>query len=135
MLLFVDESGHDCCGTPYEVLAGVAVDEASLWNLIEAIRHEEIRTFGVALAEASIEVKGVKSLNSGRYTRSSTPTTSARKRPHLKKQRQCPAEAKQSLRGYNRSPPPERKPNFTKFHLHLRPLSGSHRMAPAWELR
>lgn len=27
MLLFVDESGHDRSGTPYEVLAGVAVAE------------------------------------------------------------------------------------------------------------
>jgi hypothetical protein len=34
MLLFLDESGHDHSGTPCEVLAGVAVAEDNLWNLV-----------------------------------------------------------------------------------------------------
>jgi len=34
MLLFVDESGHHESGTPYEVLAGVAISEDNLWNLV-----------------------------------------------------------------------------------------------------
>ena len=62
MLLFIDESGHDHVATPYEVLAGVAVAEADLWNLIEAVRAEELRLFGLSLREAGAEIKGVKSL-------------------------------------------------------------------------
>lgn len=62
MLLFIDESGHDHVATPYEVLAGVAVSETDLWNLIEAIRAEELRLFGLSLREAGAEIKGVKSL-------------------------------------------------------------------------
>ncbi len=62
MLLFIDESGHDQVATPYEVLAGVAVAELDLWNLIEAIRAEELRIFGMSLREAGAEIKGVKSL-------------------------------------------------------------------------
>ncbi|MCX8092428.1 MAG: DUF3800 domain-containing protein [Verrucomicrobiae bacterium] len=64
MLLFVDESGHDHGEAPYEVLAGVAVSERDLWNLIQAIRHEELRFFGVHLAEVGIEFKGRKLLKS-----------------------------------------------------------------------
>lgn len=62
MLLFIDESGHDHVATPYEVLAGVAIAETDLWNLIEAIRAEELRLFGLSLREAGAEIKGVKSL-------------------------------------------------------------------------
>ncbi|MEI6277795.1 MAG: DUF3800 domain-containing protein [Verrucomicrobiae bacterium] len=62
MLLFIDESGHDHVATPYEVLAGVAVAEPELWNLIEAIRAEEMRIFGMNLRAAGAEIKGVKSL-------------------------------------------------------------------------
>jgi hypothetical protein len=62
MLLFIDESGHDHAVTPYEVLAGVAVAESDLWNLIEAVRAEELRIFGISLREAGAELKGVKSL-------------------------------------------------------------------------
>jgi hypothetical protein len=41
MLLFIDESGHDRSGTPYEALAGVAIAEENLWNLVRAIRAAE----------------------------------------------------------------------------------------------
>lgn len=46
MLLFIDESGHDGKAMPCEVLAGVSVAEADLWNLIRAIRHAETEHFG-----------------------------------------------------------------------------------------
>lgn len=46
MLLFIDESGHDGREMPCEVLAGVAIAEADLWNLVRAIRHAEIEHFG-----------------------------------------------------------------------------------------
>ncbi len=62
MLFFIDESGHDHGEAPYEVLAGVAVAEADLWNLIQAIRAAEIQFFGVHLAEVGVEFKGNKLL-------------------------------------------------------------------------
>ena len=46
MLMFIDESGFDHSGTPYEVLAGVAVAEDSLWNLVRAVRGTERECFG-----------------------------------------------------------------------------------------
>jgi hypothetical protein len=46
MLLFVDESGHNRREMPYEVLAGIAVAEDNLWNLVQAIRSAEKDNFG-----------------------------------------------------------------------------------------
>jgi len=46
MLLFVDESGQDDCEMPCEVLAGIAVAEKDLWNLVKAIRAAEKECFG-----------------------------------------------------------------------------------------
>jgi hypothetical protein len=62
MLFFIDESGHDHGDAPYEVLAAVAVAEADLWNLIQAIRATEIEFFGVHLAKVGVEFKGNKLL-------------------------------------------------------------------------
>ena len=62
MLLFIDESGTDHKGTPYEVLAGVAVESRNLWKLIQSVRALERETFGVTLADAGIEFKGKKLL-------------------------------------------------------------------------
>lgn len=45
--LFLDESGHDLKESPYEVLAGVSVEDRDLWNLIEAIKDAEERNFGL----------------------------------------------------------------------------------------
>jgi len=56
MLFFIDESGHDHGDAPYEVLAAVAVAEADLWNLIQAIRSAEVE------AEVGVEFKGNKLL-------------------------------------------------------------------------
>jgi hypothetical protein len=46
VLLFIDESGFDESGTPCEVLAGVAIAEDSLWNLVRAVRGAEKELFG-----------------------------------------------------------------------------------------
>src|SRR4030042_951005 len=46
MLLFIDESGHDHQDMPCEALAGVAISEGSLWNLVRAIRAAEREYFG-----------------------------------------------------------------------------------------
>jgi hypothetical protein len=62
MLLFIDESGHDHKETPYEVLAGVAIRERDLWNLIQTIRNAELEFLGVHMAEVGLEMKGRKLL-------------------------------------------------------------------------
>jgi len=58
MLLFLDESGTDHREAPYEVLAGVAIRERDLWNLVQAIRAAEIEFFGISLGEVGVELKG-----------------------------------------------------------------------------
>lgn len=62
MLLFLDESGHDHSGTPCEVLAGVAVTEDNLWNLVRAIRAAEREHFGDYLRVFLVEERKAKRL-------------------------------------------------------------------------
>jgi len=62
MLLFIDESGHDHKAAPYEVLAGVAIRERDLWNLIQAIRNAELEFLGLHMADVALEMKGRKLL-------------------------------------------------------------------------
>jgi len=61
MLFFIDESGQDRLEAPYEVLAGVAIREHDLWNLLQAIRSAETDIFGVRLSEYGVEFKGKSS--------------------------------------------------------------------------
>ena len=59
MLLFIDESGHDGHKMPCEVLAGVAIAEDNLWNLVQAIRSTEREHFGDYLRNLlTSEIKG-----------------------------------------------------------------------------
>ncbi len=68
MLLFVDESGHHKSGTPCEVLAGVAIAEDVLWNLVRAIRSAEKERFGDYLRNLlGNETKGRKLLKTKRF--------------------------------------------------------------------
>lgn len=62
MLLFLDESGFDQSGTPCEVLAGVAVAEDSLWNLVRAVRAAERELFGDYLRNLLVEERKAKRL-------------------------------------------------------------------------
>lgn len=65
--LFVDESGHDRREAPYEVLAGVAVHDSNLWNLIVALREAEVRAFGGRYSGGFAELKAKKLLNRKTY--------------------------------------------------------------------
>lgn len=56
--LFIDESGHDRKASPYEVLAGVAVRDSSLWRLIQDIHDQEVRHFGGRYSDGPRELKG-----------------------------------------------------------------------------
>ena len=68
MLLFIDESGHNKSGTPCEVLAGVAIAEDSLWNLVRAIRSAERDHFGNYMRDVFAgEMKAKKLLKPDRF--------------------------------------------------------------------
>ena len=60
--LFVDESGHDRRASPYEVLAGIAVRDCDLWNLINDIHSAELAHFGRRYSAGNDELKGTKIL-------------------------------------------------------------------------
>jgi hypothetical protein len=62
MLFFVDESGHDNSGTPCEVLAGVAIAEDNLWNLVRAVRSAEREHFGDYLRTFLVDERKAKKL-------------------------------------------------------------------------
>lgn len=60
--LFIDESGQDHRASPYEVLAGVAVKDSSLWQMIRAIQAAEAEHFGVRYSGGERELKAKKVL-------------------------------------------------------------------------
>lgn len=61
--LFVDESGQDGRDSPYEVLAGLAVEDRQLWRLIQALKCAQEEHFGLRLFDAyRAEAKGQKLL-------------------------------------------------------------------------
>lgn len=60
--LFVDESGLDRRESPYEVLAGVGVEDRDLWNLISVIKSAEERVLGFRYSREREEIKGKKFL-------------------------------------------------------------------------
>src|ERR1700682_3444747 len=61
-LLFIDESGQDHKESPYEVLAGVAIQDDRLWSLIKELHDAEIAHFGRRYSAGSRELKGKKIL-------------------------------------------------------------------------
>ncbi|HZL48690.1 MAG TPA: DUF3800 domain-containing protein [Solirubrobacteraceae bacterium] len=61
-LPFLDESGHDLKDSPYEVLAGVAVEDRDLWNLICAVQQSEETHFGQRYADEERELKAKRLL-------------------------------------------------------------------------
>ena len=64
MLLFIDESGQDHGDIPCEVLAGVAVRQSNLWNLVKAIRSAEKEHLGDYLRNLRMsELKAKKLLS------------------------------------------------------------------------
>ena len=60
--LFIDESGIDQTCSPYEVLAGVAVQDSRVWSLIMAIQQAEIQFFGQRISTDFLELKAKKLL-------------------------------------------------------------------------
>ena len=56
--LFIDESGHDRFASPYEVLAGIAIKDQVLRELINHLHVAENRFFGRRYSEGHRELKG-----------------------------------------------------------------------------
>lgn len=67
--LFIDESGQDHRDSPYEVLAGVAVEDRDIWNLITEINEAEMLHFGTkyTLPVGAREIKARKFLGAKVY--------------------------------------------------------------------
>ncbi len=65
--LFVDESGQDHRESPCEVLAGVAVEDRDLWNLVQNLQDAEVRHFGIRYSEGERELKARKLLKTKTY--------------------------------------------------------------------
>ena len=66
--LFIDESGHDRKFAPYEVLAGLCVEDRELWNLIQRVWSAEERFFGQRVTDGFLELKGKKLLKRKTFT-------------------------------------------------------------------
>lgn len=60
--LFIDESGQDHHESPYEVLAGVAIKDESLWELVKELHDTEVAHFGRRYTGGPHEMKGKKLL-------------------------------------------------------------------------
>lgn len=60
--LFIDESGHDRVASPYEVLAGVAIRDHALRELIARLHDAEIACFGRRYSDGHRELKGSRVL-------------------------------------------------------------------------
>jgi hypothetical protein len=50
--LFIDESGQDRRNSPYEVLAGIAIEDRKIWPLIRQLSDAQLHFFGMRLWEA-----------------------------------------------------------------------------------
>ena len=60
--MFIDESGQDRKNSPYEVLAGVAIHDGTLWPLIRQLHEAEVSCFGRRYSSGNSELKGTKIL-------------------------------------------------------------------------
>lgn len=58
----MDESGQDHRESPYEVLAGVAIEDRDLWNVVNELQEAESQHFGRRYSSGRSELKGKKLL-------------------------------------------------------------------------
>lgn len=69
--MFVDESGQDQQQSPYEVLAGVVVEDKNLWPLIQALHNAELHHFGCRYSTDARELKAKKLLKTKVFRKAS----------------------------------------------------------------
>ncbi len=65
--LFIDESGHDRAASPYEVLAGVAIEDRTVRAVIGRLHEAETRWFGRRYSDGRRELKGKRLLKKKIY--------------------------------------------------------------------
>lgn len=73
---FIDESGQDRRASPYEVLAGLAVEDRRIWPLIRQLSDAQQHFFGMRLAEAygrEAKAKKLLDVRTFRYAAQSPP--------------------------------------------------------------
>lgn len=68
-ILFIDESGQDRGESSYEVLAGIAIKDRDLWNLICRVQDAELVFFGRRVSDGLLELKGKKLLKRKTFKR------------------------------------------------------------------
>ncbi len=61
-LIFVDESGYYNRESPYAVLAGVAIEDRDVWNVVTDLRAAELDHFGIRYSQGARELKAKKML-------------------------------------------------------------------------
>lgn len=61
-LVFIDESGYHSTESPYAVLAGVAVKDRDLWNVVTELQEAEMAHFGRRLSSGAKEIKAKRIL-------------------------------------------------------------------------
>ena len=71
--LFIDESGGQ--ESPFDVLAGIAVEDRDLWNLVSALQEAEIRIFGRRYTSGERELKATKLLKTKTFRLAQWPLT------------------------------------------------------------
>lgn len=70
--LFIDESGQDRRNSPYEVLAGVAVEDRMIWRLVRQLSDAQQMIFGTRLFEQDrTEAKATKLLKAKAFKHAS----------------------------------------------------------------
>lgn len=55
--LFVDASGMESSSSPYEVVAGVTVEDRDLWNFVQAILDARVRHLGVSAQSPRLQAR------------------------------------------------------------------------------
>lgn len=83
--LFIDESGQDRKESPYEVLAGVAILDSDLWNLIKELHNAEVAHFGRRYSDGTRELKAKAILKRKTFTRARDATLLPNEVPSLAK--------------------------------------------------
>ncbi len=65
--MFIDESGQDQQDSPYEVLAGVVIEDRKLWPLIHELHKAELEHFGCRYGNETRELKAKRLLKTKVY--------------------------------------------------------------------
>jgi hypothetical protein len=65
--MFIDESGQDQRESPYEVLAGVVIEDRKLWPLVHELHKAELEHFGCRYATPTREFKAKRLLKTKVY--------------------------------------------------------------------